>query len=59
MSYVIIVGDPLHGFRVVGPFDRLDEATWAGEKLPHAFAWWVTELWPTTGIGGIQDAART
>jgi hypothetical protein len=34
-KYVVLAGDPVDGFRVVGPFDSSDEAvTWALRRVP-------------------------
>jgi len=35
MPYVVLAGDPVDGFRVIGPFDSVsDAATWSSSRVP-------------------------
>lgn len=43
--HVVLTGNPVDGFGVLGPFATADEATeWADEALDRDVDWWVTPL---------------
>lgn len=45
MKYIFVYGNPIDGFRFVGPFDDRDEAVEYGESEPPGSAdWWIAEL---------------
>ena len=43
MKYLIIIGNPVQGFDIFGPFDDVDQAITWGEDLVQG-DWWLTEL---------------
>ena len=45
-SFIVIVGDPVDGFRYYGPFDDHDSAVkWAEAELDGE-RWWVADMEP-------------
>jgi hypothetical protein len=45
MPYVVLAGSPVDGFRVVGPFAKLDDAvSWSGTHVPDEIQGTVAEL---------------
>ena len=41
--YILIVGDPINGFAIYGPFDDANEAIAAGDDFSQD-SWWVAQL---------------
>ncbi len=45
MAHVLIVGNPVDGFAIYGPFETADDARSAGEDTSAA-DWWIATLQP-------------
>ncbi len=44
-GYVIVVGNPIDGIDIYGPFDRrLDANDWATENVPEEHDWFVVGI---------------
>lgn len=43
-QHVVMYGNPVDGFRIVGPFEDRDEAVKYGESEPSQNDWWIAEL---------------
>lgn len=41
--YLIIVGNPLDGLNIFGPFDTQEDALWYGENNHQGEDWWYAE----------------
>ena len=43
--HIVIIGNPIDGFSIVGPFATFDEAVeWASTDLVTNEPWWATKL---------------
>lgn len=43
--HVVIIGNPIDGFSIIGPFDHAPEAIdWAERRAVTADSWWVAPL---------------
>jgi hypothetical protein len=43
--HAIVIGGPIDGFRLVGPFNHAPEALeWANFSLLSPHSWWITPL---------------
>lgn len=43
-QHVVMYGNPVDGFRIVGPFEDRDAAVQYGESEPSQNDWWIAEL---------------
>lgn len=51
MQYVIVLGNPINGYRIIGPIESRSAATRTmralrGKYVDEYERAWVTELWP-------------
>jgi hypothetical protein len=44
LPHVVLLGNPLDGFDIVGPFDAVDEAIEWAEHNVDSDCWWTTQL---------------
>lgn len=47
-AHIVILGNPVDGFRYVGPFTTRDYALAWGETIDEE--WWVAEIQPGQGL---------
>jgi hypothetical protein len=43
-QYVLIVGNPIDGMSIYGPYDSTEDAESMAETISTDETWWITEL---------------
>jgi hypothetical protein len=53
--YILIVGNPIDGLSVIGPFELHDDAINYGETFGQGEDWWVTGMSNPVCLGRKKD----
>jgi hypothetical protein len=53
VTTIIVTGDPVQGYRYIGPFADIEDAEdWAERAMPNEL-WWAIPLITPSGMGGL------
>jgi hypothetical protein len=53
VTTIIVTGDPVQGYRYIGPFADIEDAEdWAERAMPNEL-WWAIPLIIPSGMGGL------